>query len=62
MKPLGQRILVRMLEPKLETKSGLLMTSDMIKYNTGLVLAVGTKVTVDVKEGDEIIFLKMSGI
>ncbi|RKY37232.1 MAG: co-chaperone GroES [Candidatus Omnitrophota bacterium] len=69
IKPLGDRVLVKILEPEVKTKGGILLPdSAKEKPQEAEVLAVGTGkvvdgkvVSLDVKVGDKIIFGKYSG-
>ena len=70
IRPLHDRILVKRIEEKETLKSGIIIPDTAKeKPQEGLVVAVGngkildngTKVTLDVKEGDRILFGKYSG-
>ena len=70
IRPLNDRILVKRIEEKETLKSGIIIPDTAKeKPQEGLVVAVGngkildngTKVTLDVKEGDRILFGKYSG-
>ena len=62
IKPLGKRVLIKQVEQKEVTKSGIVLpgTASKEKPITGEVLAVGKEVE-DVKAGDKVIFEKYSG-
>ena len=62
IKPLGERVLIRLKEQEEVTKSGIVLpgTASKEKPIIGEVLAVGSKVE-EVKAGDKVIFEKYSG-
>ena len=70
LKPLGDRIVVKVLEREEKTKSGLFLPDtakekptegEVIAVGTGKVLDNGQKQPVEVKVGDRIIFSKYAG-
>ena len=70
VKPLGTRVVIKALEKEERTKSGILLPDTAKeKPQQGKVMAVGggkildngTKVSLEVKEGDTVIFSKYSG-
>jgi len=70
VKPLGSRVVIKALEKEERTKSGILlpdtakekpMQGKVIAVGGGKVLENGTKVALEVKEGDTVIFSKYSG-
>lgn len=69
IKPLGDRVVVKALEREERTKSGIVLPDTAKeKPQQGKVLAVGTgrwengtKVALEVKEGDTVIFSKYAG-
>ncbi|MDB4894157.1 MAG: groES [Firmicutes bacterium] len=70
IKPLGSRVVIKALEKEERTKSGILLPDTakekpqqgkVMAVGTGRVLENGTKVALDVKEGDTVIFSKYSG-
>lgn len=70
IKPLGSRVVIKALEKEEKTKSGILLPDTakekpqqgkVMAVGTGRVLENGTKVALDVKEGDTVIFSKYSG-
>jgi len=70
VKPLGDRVVVQVLEQEEKTKSGIVLPDTakekpqqgkVMAVGTGRVLDNGTKVPLEVKEGDKIIFSKYSG-
>lgn len=70
MKPLGERVIIKVLESEEKTKSGIVLPDTAKeKPQMGKVLAVGNgklmdngqRVTPDVKEGDKVLFAKYAG-
>ncbi len=70
LKPLGDRIIVKVLEPEEKTKGGIVLPDTakekpqqgkVIAVGTGRVLDNGKTVPLEVKEGDKILFGKYSG-
>ncbi|RHW32379.1 co-chaperone GroES [Lysinibacillus yapensis] len=70
LRPLGDRIIIELVEVEEKTASGLVLPDsakekpsegNVIAVGTGRVLDNGTRVELDVKEGDRIIFSKYSG-
>jgi chaperonin GroES len=70
IKPLGARVVIKALEKEAITKSGILLPDTakekpqqgkVVAVGTGKVLDNGTKVALEVKEGDTVIFSKYSG-
>ncbi len=70
IKPLGDRILVKPLEPKEQKKGGIIIPETVKeKPQEGEVIAVGTgkmtddgkKTPLDIKVGDKVLFGKYSG-
>ncbi len=69
VKPLGDRVVIKALEREERTKSGIVLPDTAKeKPQQGKVLAVGTgrwengtKVALEVKEGDTVIFSKYAG-
>ena len=70
LKPLGDRIVVKVLEREEKTKSGLFLPDtakekptegEVIAVGTGKILDNGQKQPVEVKVGDRIIFSKYAG-
>lgn len=71
LKPLGSRVVVKALEREEMTKSGIVLPDTVKeKPQEGKVLAVGPgdrhpdtgeRITVDLKEGDRVLFQKYSG-
>jgi chaperonin GroES len=70
IKPLGSRVVIKALEKEERTKSGILLPDTakekpqqgkVMAVGTGRILENGTKVALDVKEGDTVIFSKYSG-
>mgnify|MGYP001222651597 FL=1 len=70
IKPLGSRVVVKALEKEERTKSGILLPDTakekpqqgkVIAVGPGRTLETGTKVALEVKEGDTVIFSKYAG-
>ncbi|MEK3954915.1 MAG: co-chaperone GroES [Psychrobacillus psychrotolerans] len=70
LRPLGDRIIIELIEAEEKTASGIVLPDSakekpqegkIVAIGTGRVLENGTRVELDVKEGDRIIFSKYSG-
>lgn len=70
LRPLGDRIVIELIEAEEKTASGIVLPDsakekpqegNVVATGTGRVLENGTRVQLDVKEGDRIIFSKYSG-
>lgn len=70
LRPLGDRIIIELVEVEEKTSSGIVLpdsakekpqTGKVVAVGTGRVLDNGTRVELDVKVGDEIIFSKFAG-
>ena len=70
LKPLGDRIVIELIEAEEKTAFGIVLPDSakekpqegkVLAVGTGRVLDNGTRVELDVKEGDKIIFSKYSG-
>jgi chaperonin GroES len=70
LKPLGDRIIIELIEAEETTSSGIVLPDSakekpqegkVIAVGTGRYLDNGTKVELEVKEGDRIIFSKYAG-
>jgi len=70
IKPLGTRVVIKALEKEERTKSGILLPDTakekpqqgkVVAVGTGKLLENGTKLALEVKEGDTVIFSKYSG-
>ena len=70
LKPLGDRIVVKVLSEEKKTKGGIVLPDtakekptegEVIAVGTGKILDNGTKQPVEVKVGDHIIFSKYAG-
>lgn len=68
VKPLGERVVIKMVEAEEKTKSGILLTGTAKEQpQVAEVLAVGAGITSDekkkdeIKVGDKVIFSKFSG-
>lgn len=70
VKPLGSRVVIKPLEKEERTKSGILLPDTakekpqqgkVMAVGTGRLLENGSKVALEVKEGDTVIFSKYAG-
>ncbi len=70
IKPLGDRVLVRVLEPEEKTKGGILLPdtakekpqeAEVVAAGKGKTLENGTVQALEVKKGDKVLFGKYSG-
>lgn len=70
LKPLGDRIVIELVEAEEKTSSGIVLPDsaqekpqegNVIAAGTGHVLGNGERIDLEVKEGDRIIFSKYSG-
>ncbi|MEK4427272.1 co-chaperone GroES [Solibacillus sp. FSL K6-1523] len=70
LRPLGDRIIIELVEVEEKTAFGIVLpdsakekpqTGNVVAVGTGRVLDNGTRVELDVKVGDEIIFSQFSG-
>lgn len=70
IKPLGDRVVIKVLEREEKTKSGIVLPDTakekpqegkIIAVGTGKVLENGQRVPMDVKVGDKVIFSKYAG-
>lgn len=70
IKPLGDRVVIEVLEGDLKTASGIVLPDTakekpqegkVVAVGTGKVLENGQRATMDVKAGDKIIFSKYAG-
>ena len=70
IKPLGDRVVIKVLEREEKTKSGIVLPDTakekpsegkVVAVGTGKVLENGQRVPLDVKAGDKIIFSKYGG-
>ena len=70
IRPLGDRIVVKALEAEVTTKGGIILPDTakekpqkgkVLSVGTGRILDNGTRVPLDVREGDIIIFSKYGG-
>ena len=70
LRPLGDRIIIELVEVEEKTAFGIVLpdsakekpqTGKVVAVGTGRVLDNGTRIELDVKVGDEIIFPKFSG-
>ena len=70
LKPLGDRVVIRVLEQEEKTASGIFLPDtakekpsqgEVIAVGSGKLLDVGKRLALDVKVGDKIIFSKYAG-
>ena len=70
IKPLGDRVVIKVLEAEEKTPSGIVLPDkakekpqegEVVAVGTGKVLDNGTRIDLDVKVGDKIIFSKYAG-
>jgi chaperonin GroES len=70
IKPLGDKVVIKVLEGEMKTKSGIVLPEtakekpqegQVVEVGTGKMLENGTRVALDVKVGDKIIFSKYAG-
>ena len=70
LRPLGDRIIIELVEVEEKTAFGIVLpdsakekpqTGKVVAVGTGRVLDNGTRIELDVKVGDEIIFSEFSG-
>lgn len=68
--PLGERIVIKILESEEKTKSGIFIPDtakekpqmgEVIAVGSGRVLENGQKIALDVKVGDKVLFAKYAG-
>ncbi|WP_186814634.1 co-chaperone GroES [Meiothermus hypogaeus] len=70
LRPLGDRVVVKRIEEEAKTKGGIVLPDTakekpqkgkVIAVGTGRVLDNGTKVPLEVKQGDTVVFAKYGG-
>jgi chaperonin GroES len=70
LKPLGDKVVIKVLEREEMTRSGIVLPDTVkekpqegkiIAVGTGKVLENGQRIALDVKEGDKVIFAKYGG-
>lgn len=70
IKPLGDRVVIKVLEREEKTKSGILLPDTakekpqeglIVAVGTGKVLENGQRVALEVKDGDKVIYSKYAG-
>ncbi|MGM0652442.1 MAG: co-chaperone GroES [Bacillota bacterium] len=70
LKPLADRVVVKVLEPEEKTASGIVLPDkakekpqegEVVAVGTGKVLDNGTKLEMEVKVGDKVIFSRYAG-
>lgn len=70
LKPLGDRVVIKVLEAEEKTSSGIVLPDkakekpqegEVVAVGTGKVLENGTKLEMEVKVGDKVLFSKYAG-
>lgn len=70
LKPLGDRVVLKLVEQEEKTRGGILLPDtakekpqkgDVLAVGTGKVLDSGERIPLDVKVGDKVIFARYSG-
>ena len=70
LKPIGNRVVVDLTEKEETTKSGIILTDSakekpqegtVVAVGSGRILENGTKVDLEVKEGDRVVYAKFAG-
>lgn len=70
IKPLGERVVIKVVESEVTTKSGIVLPEtakekpqmgEVLAVGTGKMLDNGQKVALDVKVGDKVLFAKYAG-
>lgn len=62
LRPLGERVVIKVIEAEEKTKSGIVLTgSAKEKPQIAEVVAIGTGITNEVKLGDKVIFSQYAG-
>lgn len=70
LKPIGNRVVVDLTQKEEETKSGIILTDSarekpqegtVVAVGSGRILENGTKVELEVKEGDRVVYAKFAG-
>ncbi|CAM4306768.1 co-chaperone GroES [Jeotgalicoccus halotolerans] len=70
LKPIGNRVVVNLTEKEETTKSGIILTDSakekpqegtVVAVGSGRILENGTKVDLEVKEGDRVVYAKFAG-
>ncbi len=70
LKPIGDRVVVKVLEQEEKTKGGIVLPDTakekpqqgkVVAVGTGRILDNGQKVPLEIKEGDTVIFAKYAG-
>lgn len=70
IKPLGDKVVIKVLEGEMKTKSGIVLPDtakekpqegEVVAIGTGKVLENGQRLAFDVKVGDKVIFSKYAG-
>ncbi len=70
LKPLGDRIVVKVLEAEEKTASGIVLPEkakekpqegEVVAVGTGKILDNGTKLEMEVKKGDKVLYSKYAG-
>ena len=70
LKPLGDRVIIKVLEKEEKTSTGIVLPDkakekpqegEVIAVGPGRILDDGTRVQMDVKEGDKVVYSKYAG-
>jgi chaperonin GroES len=70
IKPLGERVVIKVLESEEKTKSGIVLPDTakekpqmgkVVAIGSGKLLDNGQRIALDVKEGDKVLFAKYAG-
>jgi chaperonin GroES len=70
IKPLGERVVIKVVESEVTTKSGIVLPEtakekpqmgEVLAVGSGKMLDNGQKVALDVKVGDKVLFAKYAG-
>ena len=70
IKPLGDRVLIKVLASEEKTKGGIVLPDtakekpqmgEVVAVGPGRILENGSRVTLDVKAGDKVVYSKFSG-
>jgi chaperonin GroES len=70
LKPIGNRVVVDLTQTEETTKSGIILTDSakekpqegtVVAVGTGRILENGTKIDLEVKEGDKVVYSKFAG-
>ncbi|HYH02771.1 MAG TPA: co-chaperone GroES [Bacillota bacterium] len=70
IKPLGERVVIKVVESEVTTKSGIVLPEtakekpqmgEVLAVGTGKLLDNGQRIALDVKVGDKVLFAKYAG-